>query len=119
MISRKQAEEFACEWIAAWNAQDLERVLAHYTDDFEFSSPFIISQMNEASGTLKGKALIHIYWQSALERFPDLRFELIEVFSGVQSVTIYYKTVFGKTGAEVFIFDANGKVIRSLAHYND
>jgi len=28
----------ASEWIAAWNARDLERVLAHYTNDAEMTS---------------------------------------------------------------------------------
>jgi len=118
MISRTQAEEFAVEWIDAWNAHDLERVLSHYTDEFELSSPFIISQEHEPSGVLKGKNKIRAYWQSALARFPDLRFELIGIFSGAQSVAIYYKAVLGKTGMEVFIFDENRKVCRSVAHYD-
>ncbi len=40
-ITPERAESFAAEWIAAWNARDLLRVLSHYTDDFEMSSPFI------------------------------------------------------------------------------
>ncbi len=30
--------ELGREWIAAWNARDLERVLALYTEDFEMTS---------------------------------------------------------------------------------
>ena len=119
MITEKQAEEFASSWIAAWNEHDLERVLSHYSEDFEFSSPVISKMMSENSGMLKGKANIRIYWQTALERFPDLRFELIEVLTGVESITVYYKAVLGKTGAEVFIFGGDGKVCRSMAHYRE
>lgn len=36
------AEQFAADWIDAWNAHDLDRVLAHYSDDFEMSSPVIV-----------------------------------------------------------------------------
>jgi ketosteroid isomerase-like protein len=43
MITKEQALDFAHEWVAAWNAHDLERVLSHYTEDFEMSSPFIVS----------------------------------------------------------------------------
>jgi hypothetical protein len=39
MISRDFAERFAEEWIAAWNAHDLPRILSHYEDDFEMPSP--------------------------------------------------------------------------------
>ena len=63
MIEETWAKEFADEWIAAWNSHDLERVLSHYTDDFEMSSPLIIELMNEPSGTLKGKENIRRYWQ--------------------------------------------------------
>ncbi|MEI8247817.1 MAG: hypothetical protein WCI51_18415 [Lentisphaerota bacterium] len=38
---RNSALEFATEWIAAWNSHDLNRVLSHYSEDFETSSPFI------------------------------------------------------------------------------
>jgi ketosteroid isomerase-like protein len=29
---------FAAEWVAAWNADDVEAVLAHYDEDVVFSS---------------------------------------------------------------------------------
>ena len=50
--------DFAPEWIAAWNSRDLDRVLSHYTDDFEMSSPLIVALMNEPSGVLHGKPAI-------------------------------------------------------------
>ena len=36
---RPASRRFAAEWIEAWNAHDLERILAHYADDFEMASP--------------------------------------------------------------------------------
>src|ERR1700723_3107179 len=38
MMTSELALRFA-EWIAAWNAHDLPRILSHYADDFEMSSP--------------------------------------------------------------------------------
>ncbi|MDQ6926152.1 MAG: nuclear transport factor 2 family protein, partial [Candidatus Eremiobacteraeota bacterium] len=35
-----EARAFAKSWIDAWNAHDIEGILAHYTDDFEMSSPY-------------------------------------------------------------------------------
>ena len=35
VLSGDFVHRFAAEWIAAWNSHDLERILAHYTDDFE------------------------------------------------------------------------------------
>lgn len=118
MVTRDAALKFAREWIEAWNAHDLEEVLTHYTDDFEMSSPFIAAFLGEPSGSLKGKARVGAYWQDALERIPDLRFELLEVFTCVNSITIYYKAVLGKLATEVFFLDQDGKAYKAFAYYN-
>jgi hypothetical protein len=118
MVTRDRALKFAQEWIAAWNAHDLERVLSHYTDDFEMSSPFIAALSGEPSGTLKGKTQVGAYWQDALKRIPDLRFELLDVFTCVNSITIYYKAVLGKLATEVLFLNQDGKAYKALAHYN-
>jgi ketosteroid isomerase-like protein len=110
------ARRFAQEWIAAWNAHDLERVLEHYEDDFEMSSPVIVSLMGEPSGKLKGKAAVGAYWKKALEKIPDLHFELVTVLAGVDSVTLYSRGHRGLT-AEVLHFGPGGKVRAAFAHY--
>jgi ketosteroid isomerase-like protein len=59
------AENFAKEWIAAWNSHDLDRILEHYEDNFEMSSPIIRTLADEPSGTLRGKAAVRSYWAKA------------------------------------------------------
>lgn len=110
------ARHFAEDWIASWNAHDLERILSHYAGDFEMSSPVIVQIAGEPSGTLKGKDAVGAYWRKALSLIPDLHFELHEVLLGVGSVTIYYQGARGPA-AEVFHFGADGKVLRAYAHY--
>jgi ketosteroid isomerase-like protein len=112
------AKRFAREWVDAWNAHDLERVLAHYDEDFEISSPYVKLLAGEPSGTLKGKPAIRAYWTSALKAIPHLRFELLTVFAGVNSVMVYYQGHRGLV-AEVFQFGPSGKVARAFAHYAD
>jgi ketosteroid isomerase-like protein len=115
-LAREFARHFAAEWIDAWNSHDLDRILSHYTDDFEMSSPLIVQFMGEPTGTLKGKAAIREYWAKALARIPDLHFELEEVLVGASSVVIRYRGHRG-SAAEVLWFDAGGKVSRASAHY--
>lgn len=117
MISQDWAEQFAQEWVDSWNAHDLERVLSHYTEDFEMSSPFIVAFTGEASGTLKGKDRVGAYWRTALQRIPDLHFELLKVFVGVNSISIYHRAVLGKLATEVLFFNPDGKSHKSFAHY--
>ena len=61
MIDKKFAEHFARDWIDSWNSHDLERILSHYSDQFEMSSPVIIQVAGEPSGTLKGKDAVGAY----------------------------------------------------------
>ena len=116
MLDKIFAERFAAEWIAAWNSRDLDRVLSHYTDDFEMSSPYIVQVAGEPSGKLKGKKAVSAYWTSALKLIPNLRFELVSTLLGANSITLYYKGHRGMA-AEVFIFGPDGKVAAAFAHY--
>jgi len=116
MINRAFADRFAADWIESWNAHDLNRILSHYTDDFEMSSPVIVKIAGESSGTLKGKGKVGDYWAKALQLNPDLHFELVTTLVGVSSITLYYKGTRGLS-AEVFHFNAEEKVTRAYAHY--
>jgi len=118
MISTEQAQAYAREWVDSWNSHDLDRIMSHYAADFQMTSPFIVKLMNEPTGTIKGKEYVRAYWAKALERMPDLHFELIEVLASVDSIIIYYHAVLGKRAAEVLFFDGEGKVVRAVAHYN-
>jgi hypothetical protein len=116
MITKKFADHFALEWIESWNTHDLDRILSHYTDDFEMSSPYIPKITDEASGILKGKDLVGAYWAKALQINPRLHFELITTLFGVSSITLYYNGTRGFS-AEVFHVNSAGLVERSHAHY--
>jgi ketosteroid isomerase-like protein len=118
MLTKEFAEHFAADWVASWNAHDMERILAHYTDDFEMSSPIIAQVANEPGGVLKGKAAVGAYWRKALEKFPDLKFELEGVYTGAISIVLTYTNVTrGVKVAELFYFTAEGKVYRAAGNY--
>lgn len=116
MLTKDFANQFAVEWIAAWNAHDLSRILSHYADDFEMASPYIAQLLGEPSGTLKGKAAVGEYWRRALECAPALKFELVSTLVGVDSLVLYYKGARGMA-AELFFFNDAGLVTKACAHY--
>jgi ketosteroid isomerase-like protein len=116
-MNSEQAKALAQSWLAAWNAHDLPRILAHYSDDFEMTSPYIVQLTGEASGTLRGKAAVGAYWQKALERFPELQFEPEQVLFSPGSVTLIYQSNRSGLAAEVFFVDAEGKIFKAVAHY--
>jgi ketosteroid isomerase-like protein len=118
VIDRAFAERFAAEWIAAWNAHDLPRVLALYAEDFAMASPRIVTVAGEPSGRLTGKAAIAGYWTKALAARPDLRFEPLEVLVGADGVALRYRNHHGQSAVEVFEFGADRTVTRAAAHYS-
>lgn len=117
MITTGFAREFAEEWIASWNAQDLDRVLSYYSDDFEMTSPIIVHLKGETDGRLKGREAVAEYLQRALHVLQGLHLKLETILTGVDSVTLYYTGPRGYS-AEVFHFDENRKIVRTFSHFD-
>ncbi|WP_321799026.1 nuclear transport factor 2 family protein [Burkholderia sp. BCC1988] len=116
-ITREFAQAFGQEWIEAWNSHDLDRILSHYSDGFEMSSPLIAQIMGEPDGMLQGKDNVRVYWEKALKMVPDLRFESIATLAGVGSIVIHYRGANGRLAAEVFFFGPEGLVQKAFANY--
>jgi len=77
-------------WLEAWNAHDVERILALYTPDARHSSARVRA-LGGTADTLQGHAAIGAYFRRGLELYPDLRFEPISVSTGPRTVVIEYR----------------------------
>jgi hypothetical protein len=117
MLTAERAEEIAREWLAAWNAHDLEAILAHYHADVEFISPFVARLVGREDGMLRGISELRDYFGRALAAYPLLRFEEARVLIGVRSLVLQYRSVNGLVAAETMELDDSGRVVRALAHY--
>jgi ketosteroid isomerase-like protein len=118
MLTIEQAREFAREWIAAWNLHDLDSIVAHYSDEIVFCSPFVERLGADASGSVHGRAALWKYFAAALGKFPSLRFHLRAVLVGVDTVTILYDSVNGLLAAETMALNEAGLITRVWAHYD-
>jgi ketosteroid isomerase-like protein len=117
-LDREFARAFAAEWVAAWNSGDLERIFAHYTDDFEMRSPLIAERGFSPTGVLRGKDAIRPYWGGGIAGAkPPLRFELIDAYAGVDTVAIHYRSVGRKIVVEVIEFDERRRAVRCCGCY--
>lgn len=112
-----KAQQFAKTLIEAWNSHDMNAILNHYSEDIEITTPMIKMALGEGDGSLKGKEAVADYWRRALDKIPDLHFELYDVTEGVDSVALYYKSVMDKKAVEVMFFNEEGKVNKMFAHY--
>jgi hypothetical protein len=98
---------FGDAWVRAWNAHDVEAVLAHFRDDVVFTSPVAARLLPETAGVVRGKAAVRAYWTTALELLPDLHFDLIGVYQGESLVVINYRNERGHLVNEVLMFDGD------------
>jgi ketosteroid isomerase-like protein len=113
-------EGFARSWLAAFNAGDLDAILAHYADDIEHSSPTVVRLLGEPAGVVRGKAALRAYFAKALAAAgPGLHFEPTRLYVGAHGVTLLYDRSGGKLVAETFQLDANGKVRRAFVAHSD
>ena len=70
MISHEQADRFATEWIGAWNAHDLDAIVAHYAEDVTFVSPFVAALTGEESGRIEGRDALREYFRPRPRGLP-------------------------------------------------
>jgi predicted ester cyclase len=117
-MTKEEARKFADEWVAAWNAHDLEGIVSHYEEDVELTSPAAAQLLGVADGRVIGKAGLRDYFARGLAAYPELRFELLEVLAGLSSVVLYYKNQKGTRTGEFMELSTTGKVKRVVAHYS-
>jgi len=117
ICTEKFAADFAVEWISAWNARDLDRILKHYAREIELTSPFVSRFLHGNENTLRGIAVLRVYFGRALNAYPDLRFVARRVYAGAQSLVIEYESVGNLLAAEMMEFNDAGLVSRVRAHY--
>lgn len=118
MISKEFASNFTKDWISSWNSHDIDRIIDHYSDSIDFTSPFIIQLNNDQNGTITNKIDLKNYFIKALNKYKDLHFELLNIFLSVDSLIINYKSVNNILAAEYFQFDQYGKIQIVKAHYS-
>jgi ketosteroid isomerase-like protein len=118
MINQQQAQDFAKDWIEAWNSHDLDRILAHYDENVVLVSPIATKLLNNPQGIVNGKIALQAYFKKGLEAYPNLTFELIDVMWGISSVVLYYVNQNGTKAGELIELTATGTVSKVIANYN-
>jgi ketosteroid isomerase-like protein len=104
-VDTATAQEFASDWLVAWNAHDLGAILGHFSDDVVFTSPLARRIVEGSDGVIRGKAELSAYWSEGLRQSPELHFEIEDLYIGVNSVVIHYRNHSGGLVNEVLVFD--------------
>ena len=109
--------ELAERYYTAWNARDLEAILELYSEDIEFSSPYITALRLAPDGVILGKTKLREYFEKALARAPELKFIPESLCVGARGHTLIYRNHRGERAAEAHEVDINGLILRADATY--
>jgi ketosteroid isomerase-like protein len=82
--------EIAQKWFAAFNAHDLEALLALYSESARHYSPKLKIRQPETGGLISGKAALRDWWQDAFERLPELVYEVQKLTADEEQVFMEY-----------------------------
>ncbi|NUU17040.1 nuclear transport factor 2 family protein [Cellulomonas humilata] len=115
-MSVPDPSEFSAAWVSAWNAHDLDAVLAHFHDDVVFTSPLAARLVPDSGGVLRGKEALRRYWTEGLRLLPDLHLTVERVYAGVTALVITYRNQAGGVVDEVLVF-ADGLVVEGHGTY--
>jgi ketosteroid isomerase-like protein len=77
-------------WLAAFNAHDVDTLVALYSENATHTSPKIRALHAETGGTLVGRAALAAWWRDANRRLPNLRYEEIAITADEQRAVIEY-----------------------------
>ena len=113
------ATRFAAQWEEAWNAHDLDALLAHFSPDVVFTSTVAAQLLPGSDGVIRGRDALRDYWAQALERVPDLRFEVEGVYTGVDTIVINYRNHRGNRVCECLTFDGSLVTTGHAAYLTD
>ena len=83
-------ERIGQAWLDAFNAHDVDALVALYADDCTHTSPKIRTLHPQTGGKLVGKAAIAQWWKDALKRLPSLRYERVSLTANSERVFVEY-----------------------------
>ena len=120
MITKEFAASFARDWVDTWNAHDLEKILSHYSEDFIIETPMAAKLYAQSHGVVVGKNEVRKYWIIGLEKSPNLKFEILDVLVGVNTLGIYlFNTSSNKKSVELMSFNRKMKVNKAIVIYSE
>ncbi|MBL7800505.1 MAG: nuclear transport factor 2 family protein [Chitinophagales bacterium] len=83
-------KEIAIQWFEAFNAHNIENLLALYADDAEHYSPKLKVHQPDTNGLIRGKAALRAWWTDAFKRLPNLHYEVLKLTADEQQVFMEY-----------------------------
>jgi len=106
-------------WLAAWQARDLDAIMACYADDVDFTASTVTRRWGRPDGRLHGRAELRRHFQLGLELAPDLTFTEEALFSSPSGYALLYRRENGNRVLDVVELDEHRLATRVRAFYQN
>ena len=110
----------ARSWLRAFNAHDVDALVALYDEAATHTSPKIRARHPDTGGCITGKAALSSWWRDAIERLPTLRYQATALTADDDRVLLeYVRHVDGEPDlpvAEVFEV-RGGRIVASRVYH--
>lgn len=83
-------KQIALLWFEAFNAHDIDKLLALYAEDAAHYSPKLKIHQPETNGLIQGKAALRTWWTDAFKRLPNLHYEVLQLTADEEQVFMEY-----------------------------
>jgi len=107
--------EHADRWLEAWNAHDLDAIVACYSEDVSFAIPAVVG--GAAEGRMQGREELRDHFRHGLELAPNLTVTEESLLEGPGGFALLYRREDGHRAVEAVELDESGLVSRARVYY--
>ena len=91
ILTDMDARGHADQWLAGWNARDLDAVMACYSDDVDFAAPTVVTRWDRPDGRLRGKAELRRHFERGMQLAPELEFTEETFLTSPGGYALFYR----------------------------
>lgn len=107
--------QHADRWLEAWNAHDLDAIVACYAEDVDFAIPAVLG--DAAEGRIAGREALRDHFRHGLELAPNLTVTEESLLEGPGGFALLYRREDGHRAIEAVELDESGLVARARVYY--
>lgn len=107
--------EHADRWLDAWNAHDLDEIVACYSENVEFVLPALVGDAEQRE--ISGREALREHFRHGLELAPNLAVEEESLLVGPSGFAILYRREDGHRAIETVELDGDGLAAQVRVFY--
>jgi hypothetical protein len=103
--------------LAAWNAHDLDAIMAGYSEGVEFVAPTVVRRWGRRDGRLVGHAELRRHFARGLDLVADLTMVEEQLLTAPDGYALLYRRENGNRALDAVELDEDGLACRVHAYY--